>query len=598
MAGRFSIEAIFKAVDRITAPVTRMQNRVGKFTRSMSNAFVGVNRAVDKTMRGLKRLALATGVALAATTAAAADVVGTGAQFEQTLVAAAVKFPGEIRKGTAAFRQLEDAARRTGSTTEFTASQSASALNFLAMAGFNAESSIAALPGVVNLATTAQIDLATASDIATDSLGAFNLLTKDTVQLQKNLARVSDVMAKTTTRANLSIEQMFEAIKDGAPVGVAAGQSLETIATFAAKMADAGIKGTRAGTGLKNIFLALNAPGSKAAKVMRRLGVQTADADGNIRDAIDVFEDFSRVVARLPEQTKLQVFNEIFGKIPLAAAINLTNAAGTMKAFRAELEASQGATRTMAGVMRDTFQGRLNSLRSAIEGVKITLFGMTSGPLAGAVEQTTAWVRANEQLIATRIGEFLANIILNFESIVRWTVRIAKGIAIFLAFVAVLKTLIGVLTLVNLVMAANPITLIVLGVTALIAAFTALVVWVDEVSAGFDRMPGILKVLSAPLYAVVKAIKFIKDNAGAVSDIGSGLASRVGAFFGFGDDEPAAAPGGTPQVVSPQDRVAQRIDEQRTTNTAEVTIRDETGRAAVTRGTLGAGLTLQPSGAF
>lgn len=640
MAGRFSVEAVFKAIDRVTAPVSRMQNRVGKFTRSMDRGFRKLNRTVDKFGRGLKRGAQVASVSLLLVGGAMADVINTGAEFEQTLVNAAAKFPGEIRRGTEAFQALEDAARRTGSTTEFTASQSAQALNFLAMAGFDAEASIAALPGVVDLATAAQIDLATASDIATDSLGAFNLLSKDAVQNQKNLSRVSDVFAKATTRANLSIEQMFEAIKDGAPVGVAAGQSLETIATFAAKMADAGIKGTRAGTGLKNIFLALNAPGSKAAQVMRRLGIQTADADGNIRDAIDVFQDFSREVGKLPQQTQLQVFNEIFGKIPIAAAINLTNAADKMKDFRGELEAASGTSAEMAGVMRDTLQGRLNSLKSAVEGVKISIFSLNNGPLAEVIENTTAWIRENEKLIATNIGEFFAKMIEGLVFIAKHGSSILNVTKWVLGLIIVLKTLAAILTVVNLVMAANPVVLIVLGVMALIAAIAALIIWWDDlvdafmkggqtmdlIVAGIGVLLGPIGMLAAAAALVIKhwdpikeffvdlwdgivsafetALGFITGivdqvvvKATAIIDRVRSIGSGVASFFGFDDDE-AEDRARSAAVVSPQERTARQIDEQRTTSTAEVTLRDETGRAEVTGGRLGAGVTLEPSGAF
>lgn len=594
MAGRFSVEAVFKAVDRITAPINRMQNRLGKFTRAASRDLYRINRQVDRMVGGLKKVAIAGTAAMALTGAAMADVIGTGADFEQTMVSAAVKFPGEIRKGSEAFKQLEDTARRVGGTTEFTATQAANGLNYLAMAGFNAEQSIAALPGLVNLATAGQVDLATASDIATDSLGAFNLMTKDAAQLQTNLARVSDVLALTSVRANTDIETMFEAIKDGAPVATAAGASVETIATMIGTMANAGIKGTRAGTALKNIFLSLSAPGSAAAKVMQRLHVKTTDASNGVRDAIAVFQDFTRATAELPEAQKMQAFDAIFGKIPIAAAINLTNAADSMVDFRKELEAGTGTTEKMASVMRDTLQGRLKSLSSAIESVKLRLFGMTSGPLSDVVDRMVAWTRANEDFIATKIGDVILSIVNNFDEIVATLKKIGVGLAIFMGLSAILKTFIAVMTAVNLVMALNPVGLIVLGVVALIAAFTALVVWVDDVAGSFDKLPGIIRVILAPLELLIKAIKFVKDNWGAVS----GAASALGSFLGFGGGSDTQQATAAPQMVSPQERTARSVEESRTTSTSEVTIKDQTGRAEVTQGRLGPGLQLTHTGAF
>lgn len=597
MAGRFSVEAVFKAVDRVTAPVTRMQNRVGKLTRSMSRGFNKLNRSVGKFASSVKRGALAATAALVLSGAAMANVITTGAEFEQTLVNAAAKFPGEIRRGTKAFEQLEAAAKKTGSTTEFTASQAAKALNFLAMAGFNAESSVAALPGVVDLATVAQIDLATATDIASDTLGAFSLATKDPIQLAKNLARVNDVLAKTSTTANTTIEAMFEAIKDGGPIAVTAGASIETFAALTGTLANAGIKGSKAGTTLKNMFVKLAAPVARGAKLLRRLGITTKDSNGDMRDIVDILDDLNGSLDGLGTADRSGILEGIFGKIPLAG-VNVLLAAGSeeLRKYRKRIIAASGANSEMASVMRDTLQGRLNALKSAVEGVKISIFSMTSGPLVDAIEKTTEWVRANEALIATNVGEFIAKIITNLPAIIEWVAWGAKAVVAFIAFVTVLKTLVGVLTIVNLLMVANPITLVVLAVIAAIAAFTTLVIWIDEVASAFGRMNPFVRALLAPLELVIRTIKFIKD---AFKGGFGGAISKLAVSLGFDTDTSNTPSGNTgPQVISPQERVARSIEEQRTTSTAEVTIRDESGRAEVTAGSLGSGLNLQPSGAF
>lgn len=641
MAGRFSVEAVFKAVDRVTAPVTRMQNRVGKLTRSMGRGFDRLNRSVDKFAAGVKRGALAVTAALALSSGAMANVIGAGAEFEQTLVSAAAKFPGEIRRGTDAFEQLEQAARKTGATTEFSASQSARALNFLAMAGFDAEASVAALPGVVDLATAAQIDLAQATDVASDSLGAFGLMTKDAAQLGKNLARVNDIIVKTTTSANTTVAALFEAIKDGAPVATTAGASMETFAALAGELANAGIKGTRAGTTLKNMFLTLSAPGTGAAKILKRLGIQTQDANGDMRDIVDILGDLNKSLDGLGTAKRSGVLEGIFGKIPIAG-VNVLLASGSdrLREYRKELEGASGASSTMASVMRDTLQGRLNSLKSAVEGVKISIFSMTSGPLSGAIEKTTEWVRVNEKLIATNVGEFLAGIINNFENIVKWAKRIGIALAVFFTLTTILKTLVLVMTAVNLVMAANPITVIVLGIMALIAAIAAAIIWWDEIKAAFLSLPrpvkvamavlagpigwiigaaalimkhwepikaffadlwgGVVDMFNAAVAKIMGIVDKVKNAASAIVDTISSIGGGVAEFFGFGDEaEEQRQQGRTgPQVVSPGERVARSIEEQRTTSAAEVTIRDETGRAEVTGGRLGPGLALQPSGAF
>jgi TP901 family phage tail tape measure protein len=595
MAGRFSVETIFKAVDKLTAPVSRMQNSIGKFTRSASDGLGRLNRRFSKVSDGIKKVGRNMLIGAAVIGGAMTSVVATGAQFEQSIVNASAKFPEGIKRGTDAFKALEDAARKTGSTTEFTASQSAGALNFLAMAGFNAENAIAALPGVVDLATASSLDLGTATDIASDSLGAFNLMTKDSQQLGRNLQRVNDVIAKTATSANTSVTDLFEAIKDGGPVATTAGASLETFASLAGTLANAGIKGSRAGTTLKNTFLSIAAPSTSAAKILKRLSVSTQDADGNMLDIVETLDSLNKALDGLGTAERSAILEGIFGKIPIAG-VNVLLAAGTdqLKDYRRALEGAGGASAAMAQVMRDTLQGRLNSLKSAVEGVSISLFSMTNGPLVDAIEKTTEFVRANEQLIATNLGGFLADVINNFELIVTRIKQIAIGLAVFYALNVVLQTFIGIMTAVNLVMAMNPIGLIVLGVAALIAAFVSLVVYIDEISEGFENLHPIIEFVLTPLHMMIKAIKFIKDNIGVLSV----AYDKVSGIFGS-DDEADQVDGRTgATMITPQERIARSIEESRTTSTAEVTIKDESGRAAVTGGRLGDGINMVQSGGF
>ena len=191
---------------------------------------------------------------------------------------------------------------------------------------------------------------------------------------------------------------------------------------------------------------------------------------------------------------------------------------------------------------------------------------------------------------------FFLNIINNLETIVEWIKRIAIGVASFIAFATAVKTATLAVTAFNLVMAINPIGLMVIGVAALIAGFTALIVWIDDIAAAFDGLHPIIRLVLTPLEAIVKAIKGIKDI-GAV--VGGKLGSLLFDIFGNDPENVNTNTGATgPQIVSPQERIATSIEEQRTTSTAEVTIKDETGRAEVTGGRLSTGIRLQQSGAL
>jgi TP901 family phage tail tape measure protein len=659
MAGRFSVEAVFKAVDRVSAPVSRMQNNVSKMTRSMEAGLRGVNNSMNTLGDGIKKGALYATASLGTISVAMADIINTGAEFEQTLTNAAAKFPGEIKKGTPAFKMLEDAARKTGAATEFSASQAAEALNFLAMAGFNAKSATAALPGVVDLATAAQIDLATATDIASDSLGAFNLMSKDSAQLSTNLARVNDVLAKTATSANTTVALMFETIKEAGPVATSAGASIETFAALTGELANAGLKGGRAGTVLKNMFVRLQAPTGGAAKTIKALGLQLTNQDGSMRDIIDVIGQLNKATAKMTSSQKAAALQSIFG-MEAISGVNVLMAAGTDKldAYRKQLEAAKGSSKTMAAMMRDTFSGSIKSLNSAIEGVKISIFSMNSGPLKEVVDRMTDWVRANGDLIASKIGNFLKMLIDNLGTIVTWAKRIGIALGVFIALTSVLRTFVLVMTAVNLVMAMNPIGLIVLAIVAAIAAIAALIFWWDEVKAAmisfgqavvdkvigaftwlkemFTSLPGPVQVaiaaIAGPIGWLVGAASLVMDNwepikqffvdlwggvvntfksaadmitgivdhitgmASSVVDTVSSFGAGAASFFGLGDETPKAQAQLTRQMVSPQERIARNIEEKRTS--AEVTISDRTGTAQVANSTMGSSLKLQQTGGF
>jgi len=451
----------------------------------------------------MRRFALVGGVALAAVAAILTNVILTGAKFEQTLVSAAAKFPGEIRKGTDAFLELEEAAREVGRTTEFTATQSADALNFLAKAGFTAQEAMDNLQTTVDLATVAEIDLGRASDIATDSLGIFGFASAKAEEKQKALVKIVDIMVKTSTSANTSIEQMFEALVQGGPVATAAGQSIETTAALIATMADAGIKGTKAGTGLKNIMLAISAPGSTAAKIFRNLKVDLKSTTGGVRDAIDVFEDFQKALSEKAEPEQLAILKEIFGKIPIAAAINITRGIEKTREFREGITGLSNTTTDMALVMRNTFQGRLNSLNSSIQNTMINVFKLTEGPLSDLIDKMTEWVDINGELVAQRVAAFILLIATNADRILVFLRNFGIAVGIFFVFITVLKTLIAVMTIVNLVMLANPIVLITIGVLALITALVLLAVFWDEVIIVLRKMPLPIQALGLAIIALI-----------------------------------------------------------------------------------------------
>lgn len=649
MAGRFSVEAVFKAVDRVTAPVNRMQQRMRKFTRSMTRGLRGADKAFGKMVRGIKVGAKIAAASLATLSVAIFDVVRTGADFGRAIGSAAAKFPEQIKRGTAEFKALEDAARDVGSTTEFTSTQAAQGLNFLAKAGFSAAAAVKALPGIVDFATAAEIDFAEAADVASDALGAFGLDSTDLGKKMKGLQRVMDVMSLTANSTNVSVAELFESVKGGGPVAAAAGVSIETFAASMGFLANSGIKASKAGTDAKNITLALAGVGNKAASVFKKLGISLADSSGNLRDQFDIMDELRGKLGKFGEIQRVQLVESIFGKIPLASASKLlSDTEGSVRALRKSLEAAGGSSKKTAAFIRNDVRGSLDSLSSAIEGVKISIFSAEKGPLKAIIDRMTEWIRLNEGAAVGAVIEGIEFLINNRQQILDTATTILKVTAAVVAVSLVLKTLIAVMTLVNLVMLANPVGLLVAGVLLLIAAFAALVIWSEDIAVSLDKMTGVAWLVTRPLAKLVDLINFIKGGGDVGASFAEGLDNMTGIawlltrplaklvelirsidgaaigagfsavtdFLGFtGNDVPevpmpapvtrgerddaeprARAP--VTQMVSPQDRVARTIEERRETSTAEVTIRDETNRAEVTGGKLGPSIQLQSSGAL
>lgn len=522
MANRFTVDSIFRAVDNFTAPMKRMQDRTDKFIEATEKGLARVDKFNDRISGGIKRAgAIAAGAAFA-TGAIVKDIVDTGKEFDRTLVAAAAKFDPEIKRGTDGFERLRLAAEDIGEKTEFNAQQGAEALKALAASGFKANQAIAVLPNVVDLATASEIELGAASEMATKALGAFNLKSEDSATLTKNLSRVTDVMAMAAGKTEASMEGLFESIKEGAPLATTAGASMETFIAMASTMAGAGIEASKAGTTLKDVFLALASPTSKATKQLKKFGVTTVDKDGNLRDVVDVMGDLEGKLAGLGTGERAKALEKIFGRIPIAGvAAMLDKGTDSIRKLRDELEHSEGATKKLADTMRDTVAGDIDGFTSAVDGVKIALFSANEGPIRDVIQSMTKWVAANKELIVQNVGDAVKWIGDNLPQIVTWVGRIAKGVAAFYAFSTAVKTMTlaieGYKAAAELATAANWL-------------FKKSVVGVDTVAAGIGKASEALGAYNVEAAAAKKGMEGIRAglNASALGESINGVTSKLG----------------------------------------------------------------------
>lgn len=261
------------------------QDQVKKLNREKIDDLVnGLKKAGDiagKTLVvGLKAAAAAMAAIGAGAIAAGkwiSNSLNVYAGFEDSMkqVQATMGLTGQ--EGEEAFQKLSQAAKDAGSSTRFSASESAEALNFLALAGYDAQQAVEALPGVLTLAAAGGMDLARASDLVTDSMAALGLETSQ-------MGEYMDLLARTSQRSNTSVQQLGEAFLVAGATLKNAGQSVETMNVMLGVLANRGIKGAEGGTKLRNVVMSLTTPTSIAAKELAKLGVSVTDSEGNIQE--------------------------------------------------------------------------------------------------------------------------------------------------------------------------------------------------------------------------------------------------------------------------------------------------------------------------
>ena len=317
--------------------------------------------------------------------------VKVGSEFESSMsqVAATMGMTTEeIHNGSEAYETLATAAKNAGATTKFTATQAAEALNYLALAGYDAATSAEVLPSVLNLAAAGGLELAYASDLATDAMAALGIEAS-----ADNLTQFGDQMAMASSKANYSVAQLGEAILTvGGTAKNLAGGTVE-LNTALGVLANRGIKGAEGGTALSNMILSLSAPTDTAAATLKSLGVSAFDAEGNLRPLNETFKDLDAAMQNLTGEEKTNALNDIFNKVDLKSAEAMLAGCGEEFDNLAEAIAnSDGAMQNMADVQMDNLKGQITLLQSAVEGLGVTFYENMNGKIKDAVSATAGYV--------------------------------------------------------------------------------------------------------------------------------------------------------------------------------------------------------------
>ena len=317
------------------------------------------------------------------TTAVTAPTVAVGAMAVKTFTGfddAIKQVQATMAAGEEDVAKLTATAKQMGATTRYSASEAAEALNYLALAGYNADQACQSLPQVLALAQAGGMDLAYASDLATDAMSALGLGIGD-------LSRFTDQMARTAQKSNTSVSQLGEAILTvGGTARQLAGGTVE-LNTQLGILADNGIKGAEGGTALRNIILSLTAPTDQAARLMQAYGLSCYDANGNLRGTEEIFRDLNAILGTMTQQQRSEVLSQLFNKVDLKAAeALLANCTDRYDQLSQAVTDSQGATQAMADTMESGIGGSFRNLSSAAEAAAIS-FGEALAPTVQKVAE-------------------------------------------------------------------------------------------------------------------------------------------------------------------------------------------------------------------
>lgn len=263
--------------------------------------------------------------------------------------------------------KLKVTAQEYGKTTQFSATDCANAMQYMALAGWDTSQMVENLGGVLNLAASADMDLAEASDIVTDYLSAFN-------KSQISSTKLADEMAFAQANSNTSVEQLSEAYKNCAANMNANGQSIETTTAILSKMADQGYKGAEAGTSLTAIMRDLTNSMEDGSIEINEHTIKVQDANGNFRNMIDIMNDVESSVNGMGDAERAAALSAVFTSDSIKG-VNYILSTGTesVSAFADELKVCDGTASDMARIMNDNFAGQLKTLQSELENVGIQI---------------------------------------------------------------------------------------------------------------------------------------------------------------------------------------------------------------------------------
>lgn len=461
------------------------------------------------------------------------------------------------------YQQLSDAALHYGSTTAWTSQNVADAMGYMALAGFDTNEILSATPGVLSLASASGEDLATVSDILTDAMTGFGDSASDAT-------RYADVLATTQAKSNTTVGMLGEAFTYVSSLAGTYSYSLEDVSTALGVMANAGVKGSMAGTSLSSVITRLGTNTSGARDAIEALGVQFYNTDGTARPLGDVLVDLCDATANMTTEQKASLASTVAGaeaQKGLLAILNQGSSAYTD--LNQKLKESSGNADEMAGTLESGLGGAIRSLSSAWEGFKIKLAQKFEVPLSDLIHKLADFITSSAIPALDNFVSAITPVVTALVNFGKWMqegsagAELLKGVivAVTAAFTAwqtiataqslwskLTKGIQGAktaFTALNTAMATNPIGVVIAVITALVAAF----IYLWNTSEGFRNFwIGLWEAVKSAFNTAVEAVStgiqnfitgfqnFIADIEQFIGNLKQGIQNGLDAIHQAWDD--------------------------------------------------------------
>ena len=490
---------------------------------------------ISGTMKAVSTAIKAGGAAVAAF---AASSVNVGMQFDSAMSQVAAT----MGTTTDQISELRDFAQEMGRTTAFSATQAAEALNYMALAGYDAQTSMNMLPTVLNLAAAGGVELAEASDMVTDVQSALGLTIEQTTAMV-------DQMAAASSRTNTSVAQLGSALLTvGGTARNLSGGTIEA-ATALGLLADNGIKGAEGGTALRNILLTLSS--DKFSETFGEMGVAVYDADGNMRSLRDIIVDMNAAMEGMTVEEKTALLADTFNRVDLKSinALLGTNAERWDEVTVAITD-SAGAAEKMADTQLDNLGGDVTIFKSALEGLQIAISDGVSPALREFVQGATGWLSDLTAAIKEQgLVEFVTGLLNEFSPLLTVIGALSGAVIGFKAAMEALAVMEAVTTAIksfkaaneaatisqavlNAVMNANPIVLIVSLIAMLVSALITLYLTNEDFRNALNSAWDVISsTVGGAIQAVISFVmSFVDSLVNAASQAGEFASAVIGAI--------------------------------------------------------------------